>query len=83
MAHRLQVLIDEAELKEIRRIARREHVTVAEWVRRALTEARRRVSGTSPGTKRDALAKATAHAFPTADIDDMLAEIERGYAEGG
>jgi hypothetical protein len=26
---------------------------------------------------------AVVHSFPTADIDQMLAEIERGYLEGG
>jgi hypothetical protein len=28
-----------------------------------------------------ALSVATAHSFPTADIDEMLEEIERGYLE--
>jgi hypothetical protein len=28
-----------------------------------------------------ALSVATAHSFPTADIEEMLAEIERGYLE--
>lgn len=74
------MLVDEAELREIKRIARRQRITVAEWVRRALTDARRRVSGASPGKKRDAIRDATAHAFPTADIDDILADIDRGYA---
>jgi predicted transcriptional regulator len=28
-----------------------------------------------------ALRAATAHSFPTADIEEMLADIERGYLE--
>jgi hypothetical protein len=31
------------------------------------------------GKKLDAVRAATRHSFPTADINDMLAEIERGY----
>jgi hypothetical protein len=33
-------------------------------------------------TKHEALDVALGHAFPTADIDAMLEEIERGYADG-
>ena len=41
MSKRLQVLLDEPELREIRRAARAKRMTVAEWVRGALREARR------------------------------------------
>ena len=59
-------------------------MSVAEWVRRALREARAdrrdRVEA-----KLQAIAKATRHEFPTADIDDMLKEIAagRGPVQGG
>jgi len=33
--------------------------------------------------KLDAIQAASRHAFPTADIDQMLAEIARGRAEDG
>ena len=36
MSKRLQVILDDAELREIQRIARRQRLTVAEWVRQAL-----------------------------------------------
>lgn len=36
MTHRLQVLLDDSEFDDIRRVARRHHMTVAEWVRQAL-----------------------------------------------
>lgn len=81
MSHRLQVLLDDAEIREIRRIAKRERMTVAEWVRRALRDARRQVSSGSPGRKQQALERALAHAYPTADIDEMLQEIEHGYPD--
>ncbi len=71
--------MDERELREIRRLAEREHLTVAEWVRRAIHEASRRVPGTAPDRKLAAIRAAAKHGFPTADIDTMLAEIERGY----
>ncbi len=41
MSKSLQVLLGEDELREIRRIARRNRTTVAEWVRQDLRAARR------------------------------------------
>jgi hypothetical protein len=76
----LQVLLDEAELRDLRRIARAERMTVAAWVRQALRSARRRAPESDPARKLAAIRGATRHAFPTADIDRMLEDIERGYA---
>jgi hypothetical protein len=42
MSKRLQVALPDSEMAEIRRFARREQVTVGEWVRRALRDARSR-----------------------------------------
>jgi hypothetical protein len=78
---RLQVVVDEAEMREIRRTARRERLTVSEWVRRCLREARRRRPSREAGGKLEAVRAAARHGFPTADIDQMLAEIESGYEE--
>jgi hypothetical protein len=80
MSKRLQVLFDEAELRDLREAARREEVPLSEWVRRALREARRGVPGGDIDTKLRAVRAAARHEFPTADIDEMLTEIERGYA---
>jgi hypothetical protein len=79
MSHRLQVLLDEAEFAEIRRIARRHRMTVAEWVRQALRAARRDEPVIDPRRKLAAVREAAQHAYPTGDIEVMLAEIERGY----
>ena len=79
MSKRLQVLLDEAELREIQRIARRQRLTVAEWVRQTLRAARRRVPGGDAAKKLEAVRAAVRHSFPTAEIDEMLAQIERGY----
>jgi hypothetical protein len=79
MSQRLQVLLPDPEMAEIRRLARRERVTVGEWVRRQLRAARMSRSTADPGTKLQAIRKAAANSFPTADITQMLDEIERGY----
>jgi hypothetical protein len=83
MSKRLQVLLDEAELRDLREAARREGVPVSEWVRRALREARRREPQGDIESKLRAIREAAKHQFPTADIDQMLAEIERGYGAPG
>jgi hypothetical protein len=79
MSKRLQVLFDDAELRELREAARREGVPVSEWVRRALREARQRQPRCDLDAKLRAVRAAVRHDGPTADIDEMLAEIERGY----
>jgi hypothetical protein len=79
MSKRLQVLFDEPEWKEIRRTARAQRMTVAEWVRQALRAARQQRSSKDAQTKIAAVRSAMRHAHPTADIDQMNDEIERGY----
>jgi len=79
MSKRLQVLLPDQELTDIQRLAKREHLTVGEWVRRVLREARASRPATEPQTKLKAVRRAAAYSFPTSDIERMLAEIERGY----
>ncbi len=79
MSKRLQVLLDEAEFDDLRDVARREGVPVSEWVRSALREARRRQPRGDVERKRRVVREAARHQFPTADIEQMLAEIEQGY----
>ncbi|GMU52567.1 MAG: antitoxin [Candidatus Xenobia bacterium] len=79
MSKRLQVLFGEEELAEIRAAARRKRVTVAEWVRSALRSAREQESRPDPRSRLEATHKAYQYSFPVGDIDEMLAEIERGY----
>lgn len=74
MTKRLQVLFDDDELHEIQRLARRQRVTTAEWVRRSLRAAREAEGGSSTADKLAAIRRATAHSYPTADIEQMLAE---------
>ena len=82
MSKRLQVLLDEPEWRDVRRAARAQRTTVAEWVRQALRAARRREPLGDAGRKLDGVRAAARHSYPAADIDQMLAEIERGYQAG-
>lgn len=79
MTKRLQVLFEDDELREIQRLARRQRMTTAEWVRQKLRLARDAETGADPRTKLETIRRAASHSFPTADIDQMLGEIERGY----
>jgi hypothetical protein len=79
MSKRLQVLFDEREYRALKDAARRAGVPVSTWVRRVVSEGRRREVSARPDTKLAAVRRAVVHRFPTADIDQMLAEIERGY----
>ena len=80
MSKRLQVLLDPAEFDEIGRVARAQNLTVSEWVRKTLREARQSEPHRTVRRKLQSLQQAAAHSFPTADIDRMLDEIERGYS---
>ncbi len=80
MSERLQVLLDPSEFEEIRAVARRHRMTVAEWVRQALRAARREEPAADPQRKLRMVREASRGAYPTADIGQMLSEIERGYA---
>lgn len=77
MAKRLQVLLDEEEYLEVHAMAGRQRMTVAEWVRQALRRARDEQTGAVEAKLR-AIADASRHEFPTADIEVMLGEIEAG-----
>ena len=75
------MLLEEVELREIQRLARQERMTVAEWVRQALRSARREAPRSEAGKKLQVIRAAARHSFPTADIDEMLGQIERGYLD--
>jgi hypothetical protein len=82
MSKRLQVLLDESELADVQEAARRQRMTTAEWVRQAIRAARRNAPGGDVKKKLEVVRAAARHSFPTADVDQMLAEIERGYLGG-
>ena len=73
MSHRLQILVPEMLDARIRAAAARRSVSKGEWVRRAILrslEAERTVA--------DPVARLASLEGPTADIDQMNAEIEAG-----
>lgn len=74
---RMQVLFDDEEYRGIQRVARECHMTVAEWVRQSLREARVTRQSVAQAKLR-AVDEATRHSFPVGDIDTMLREIEAG-----
>jgi Arc/MetJ-type ribon-helix-helix transcriptional regulator len=77
MSKRLQVLLDPDEWEQLQEVARRHRTTVSEWVRRTLREAREREPRGDLDTKLRTIRAAARHEFPTADIEQMLEEIER------
>ena len=79
MSKRLQVILKDEEMRELRRVAKGKRMTVSEWVRQALRSARRREPGRDAWKKLDAVRSAARHGFPAGDVEQMLAEIERGY----
>jgi hypothetical protein len=79
MSKRLQVLLPDREMADIERFANREGLTVGEWVRRVLREARASRPAIEPEAKIRSIRRAMKYSFPTADIDQMLGEIEEGY----
>jgi len=79
MTKRLQVLLDDDELREIQALARRRRQTTAAFVREALRDARDAASYPPAEAKLRAIREAVSHDYPTGDIETILAEIERGY----
>jgi len=66
-------------MTEIQRLARRERITVGEWVRRVLRDARQQKPSNDPEAKLKAIRRGVEFSFPTADIEEMNREIEAGY----
>lgn len=81
MTKRLQVLFDDDELADIQQLARRQRKTTAAWVRDALRAARAEAAYPEPEPKLRAVREALTYAYPTGEISDLLADIERGYAD--
>ena len=82
MAKRLQVILQDPDYREIQRMAQARRMSIAEWVRQALELARRREPLGSTAKKLDAIRASARHSFPAGEIDEMLAEIEKGYNSG-
>jgi hypothetical protein len=70
---RLQVIIPDELDRTIRRAAQRRRLSTSAWVRQAIE---RQLADDRPST--DALERLAGLGAPTADIDQMLVEIESG-----
>ena len=79
MSKRLQVVLEEEELREVQRAAGLARVSVAEWVRAALRAGRRAAPASAPDRKLAVVRAAARHAFPAGEIGTMLAEIDAGF----
>jgi hypothetical protein len=82
MPKRLQVILQDTEYREIQRVARARRMSIAQWVRQALAAARRYEPLGDTGKKLDTVREAARQEFPSGDIEQILAEIERGYTSG-
>ena len=78
MAKRLEIPLDDPEYVAIDEAARRQGISVSEWVRHMLRDAPRYEQNRAE-RKRKALERAAQYNHPTADIDQMLQEIKDGY----
>jgi hypothetical protein len=66
-------------MAEIQRLAERDKISVGEWVRQALREARANTPVSDAEVKLKTIHRAVEFSFPTGDIDTILAEIDREY----
>ena len=82
MSKRMQVLFDPPEYRQIVRVAKANGLTVSEWVRQTLRAAASAAPVIDRGRKLAAIRVAAACSFPTADIESMLGDIDRGRAMG-
>ena len=82
MSKRLQVVMEEAEMRAVRRAAKLSRVTVSAWAREALRKALRVQPTGERSRKLAVLDRALVHEFPAPDIEEMNAEIGRGYDSG-
>ena len=73
MHHRLQILLPEGLDARLRKAAQRSRLSKGEWIRRAIEQA---LAAGRP--ERDPFSRLSALEAPTADIDQMLAEIDAG-----
>jgi hypothetical protein len=67
------------ELERMREHAQRQGMNLSQWVRETLRQAMRLQPAHDVDRKLEYVRSAVGHQFPTADIDQMLSEIEEGY----
>ena len=79
MSHRLQVLIPDELAVRLQKAAQRCRVSKGEWVRQAIEAALSQPLSAGNLKATDPLTRLNSLNGPTAEIDQMLAEIEAGH----
>jgi hypothetical protein len=82
MTKRLQVLFEDGEYAALQATAASRGMTVAEWVRQALSAARREASTADVDRKLAAIRAAVRHSAPVGTVERLISETERGYGVG-
>ena len=78
MSKRLQVILGEQELKAIQKKSKLANLTVSDWVRHWIQVGMSSNTPMTPEQKLSRLLQLSQTNAPTADIDQMLKEIEIG-----
>ncbi|MCA2983416.1 MAG: antitoxin [Gemmatimonas sp.] len=78
MSTRLQVVLDDEELLEIKQAAASQRLTVAEWVRQALRKARAAEPRYLAEHKLRVVRESAQFGYPTANIETLLGDTARG-----
>lgn len=81
MGTRLQVILEDDELAEIRQVAATQRMTVAEWVRQALRRARATEPRLVAEQKLRVVRESARYGYPSGDIAELLDQTARGRAE--
>ena len=83
MSTHLQLVVSKKELEELKAIAQEEGLTVSEWVRRAVRTARSYRPKQNQATKLRAMQNIARYNTPTADVEQILTEIDAGRVLSG
>ena len=73
-----QVSLDDEEYAHLERIAARRNITVEQWIEEIIRRDRADYLSRSASIKR-VIEEAGRHQYPTADIEQILEEIDPGY----
>ncbi|TVQ29020.1 MAG: ribbon-helix-helix protein, CopG family [Spirochaetaceae bacterium] len=79
MSVRLQVLLDKEELRRLKELAKREKMTVSDWVRRALRHEMNDRPAAGARRKLDLIRRYARYDFPSGDYDTIAVQIVSGY----
>ncbi len=75
----MQVVLGDEEHRAVETAAAAEGMTVSAWVRHVMWRARREQPSRHIGNRLEAVRAAADHDFPTADLPEMLRQVEQGY----